>query len=49
MHANTTAQDDVATNAAAHGTEWTERLVAAANDYESMDPETLAGLGCDAW
>jgi hypothetical protein len=49
MHANTTAQDDVAADAAAHGTGWTERLVAAANDYESMDPETLAGLGGDAW
>jgi hypothetical protein len=47
MHANTTAQDEVAADAAAP--EWTERLVAAANDYESMDPETLAGLGCDAW
>ena len=49
MHANMTAQDDVAADAAAQGTEWTERLVAAANDYESMDPEILAGLGCDAW
>ena len=49
MHANFTTQDAIAVDAVTHDSEWTERLVAAANDYESMDPETLAGLGCDGW
>lgn len=25
---------------------WTDRLVAAASDYEAIDAEALAGLGC---
>lgn len=28
---------------------WTDRLVEAASDYESIDPEAIAGLGCDGW
>lgn len=28
---------------------WTDRLVQAASDYEAIDPEALAGLGCDGW
>lgn len=33
----------------ADASSWTDRLVQAASDYECIDPEALAGLGCDGW
>lgn len=45
MHINGTHGDDYAGECFESGPSDEERLASAANDYETLDPETLADLG----